>query len=399
MRVAVVGMGYVGIPLAREFQRGGLDVIGVDVDMHKVDRINLACELKVTTDFDCIKYVDAVCICVPTPLTDSGDPDTSYIDIAVARIFTRMHKGLLIVLESTTYPGTTKDLVLPVLSGGGLEVGKDFYLAFSPERIDPGNEKFGVRNTPKVIGGITPECTLRAVDLYRHAVDEIITVRDTQTAEMVKLLENTFRAVNIALANEFMMICDRLKINVWDVIAAAKTKPYGFMPFYPGPGVGGHCIPIDPIYLSWRMRQAGQKTELLDTACSINSSMPGYVATKVLDALIDVGKRVKGSRILVLGVAYKKDSADIRESPGISLMERLSHMGAMLAYSDPYVPHVRIGDTQLEACDPIVAAPQSDCVVVVTDHSLFDFERISKEAKLVVDMRNVCGNRHNVVNQ
>jgi UDP-N-acetyl-D-glucosamine dehydrogenase len=396
----------VGIPLAVEFAKGGLDVIGLDVVEDRVRDINsgrspvldvsdaaiaelvASKRLRATTDFDALSDVDAACICVPTPLRKSQDPDISYIVAAVEEIAKRIHPGLLVVLESTTYPGTTDELVLPRLADGGLRVGEDFYLAFSPERVDPGNTRYTTRNTPKVIGGVTPRCTERAVELYRHAVNEIVPVSGARVAEMVKLLENTFRAINIGMVNELAIMCDRLDVDVWEVINAAKTKPFGFMPFYPGPGLGGHCIPIDPQYLSWKLRTVNYTARFIELATAINSSMPLYVAGKVADALNEKQKSVRGSRILVLGVAYKKDVGDIRESPALDVMGLLKKKGALLSYTDPYVPSLDFLGEPLQSYDIEQGVARFDCVLIVTDHSAFNYETILEQAPLVFDTRN-----------
>jgi UDP-N-acetyl-D-glucosamine dehydrogenase len=396
----------VGIPLAVEFAKGGLDVIGLDVVEDRVRDINsgrspvldvsdaaiaelvASKRLRATTDFDALSDVDAACICVPTPLRKSQDPDISYIVAAVEEIAKRIHPGLLVVLESTTYPGTTDELVLPRLADGGLRVGEDFYLAFSPERVDPGNTRYTTRNTPKVIGGVTPRCTERAVELYRHAVNEIVPVSGARVAEMVKLLENTFRAINIGMVNELAIMCDRLDVDVWEVINAAKTKPFGFMPFYPGPGLGGHCIPIDPQYLSWKLRTVNYTARFIELATAINSSMPLYVAGKVADALNEKQKSVRGSRILVLGVAYKKDVGDIRESPALDVMGLLKKKGALLSYADPYVPSLDFLGEPLQSYDLEQGVARFDCVLIVTDHSAFNYETILEQAPLVFDTRN-----------
>ncbi|MCX5772737.1 MAG: nucleotide sugar dehydrogenase [Candidatus Hydrogenedentes bacterium] len=406
IRVAVIGLGYVGIPLAVEFAKGGLNVVGLDVVAGKVNDINSGrspvldvpdatlaeCvksgRLNATTDFNALSAVDAVCICVPTPLRKSQDPDISYIVAAVEEIAKRIHPGLLVVLESTTYPGTTEELVLPRLADGDLRVGEDFYLAFSPERVDPGNTRYTTRNTPKVIGGVTPQCTQKAVELYRHAVSEIIPVSSARVAEMVKLLENTFRAINIGMVNELAIMCDRLDVDVWEVINAARTKPFGFMPFYPGPGLGGHCIPIDPQYLSWKLRTVNYTARFIELATAINSSMPQYVAGKVADALNDQQKSVRGSRILVLGVAYKKDVGDTRESPALDVMGLLKKKGALLDYADPFVPTLDLLGESMMAYDLSQGVAQFDCVLIITDHSAFNYDAILKEAPLVFDTRN-----------
>ncbi|MCC6143318.1 MAG: nucleotide sugar dehydrogenase [Candidatus Hydrogenedentes bacterium] len=405
--VAVIGMGYVGVPLAVELVRGGLTVIGIEVDADKVAQLRQArsylldvpdavlrdCldtgRFSASDTYEALAECDAACICVPTPLSKSQDPDISYIVRAAEQLRNYLHPGMLIVLESTTYPGTTDEVVLPILEESGLKAGKDFFLAFSPERVDPGNDRFGMRNTPKVVGGVTPACGQKAQALYRHAVENVVAVSNARTAEMVKLLENTFRAINIGLVNELAMICDKLGIDVWEVIEAAKTKPFGFMPFYPGPGLGGHCIPIDPLYLSWKLRQINYTAKFIELASAVNSSMPEYVVEKITALLNDVEKSVKGSRILILGVTYKKDVADTRESPAIDIMSLLAHKGAILSYADPYAATFEAPGVSLSASDAAMEAAASDLVVVVTDHSAFDYPGILAHATLVLDTRNV----------
>ncbi len=408
INVAVIGMGYVGLPLSCEFAESGLSVVGIDLDQSKVDslnsgqsyvldieselvaRLNAEGRLKATTDFSAILDCDAVCICVPTPLSKSMDPDISYIVASVEEIAKYMHPGLLVVLESTTYPGTTDEVVLPRLEELGLEVGKDFYLAFSPERVDPGNEKFSTRNTPKVLGGITPECTRRAQELYAHAVDNVVTVSSARVAEMVKLLENTFRAINIGLVNELAIMCDRLDVDVWEVIDAAKTKPFGFMPFYPGPGLGGHCIPIDPLYLSWKLRTINYTARFIELASTVNSNMPEYVVTKINDALNGQSKSIRDSKVHILGVAYKRDISDVRESPALDVMDLLQKRGAVLSYTDSFVPTLRVSEETYTATDGATASlGDYDCVVILTDHTGIDYGACLKDAKLVFDARNV----------
>jgi UDP-N-acetyl-D-glucosamine dehydrogenase len=406
IRVAVIGLGYVGVPLAVEFAQGGLHVVGIDVDAEKVARLNegesyipdvpaahIAAEvaagrLRATTDFATLAEVEAVCICVPTPLRKSQDPDISYIVSAVDRIREYLRPGMLIVLESTTYPGTTEELVQPNLESTGLKAGVDFNLAFSPERVDPGNTVHTTRNTPKVIGGVTAACTERAAALYRHAVDNVVAVSNARTAEMVKLLENTFRAVNIGMVNELALICDKLGVNVWEVIDAAKTKPFGFMPFYPGPGLGGHCIPIDPLYLSWKLKTLNYDARFIELASSVNSSMPHYVVDKITDILNDIGQSVRGSRILVLGVAYKRNVSDTRESPALDILGLLQQRGAEVAYADPYVPALDLLGTPLTAQDLEQGVGDYHLVVIVTDHAAFDYPKLLREAALVFDTRN-----------
>lgn len=411
IRVAVIGMGYVGVPLAVEFARGGLDVCGIDVDADKAATLNAGRSyvldipdetiqeltargaLRATTDFSVLSEMDAACICVPTPLRKSQDPDISFIVNAVERIQPFLHHGMLIVLESTTYPGTTEELVLPRLEETGLKVGVDFFLAFSPERVDPGNRQYTTRNTPKVVGGVTPACTRKAIELYHHAVDTVVPVSNARTAEMVKLLENTFRAINIGMVNELAMMCDRLAVDTWEVIDAAKTKPFGFMPFYPGPGLGGHCIPIDPLYLSWKLKTLDYTAQFIELASTINSSMPQHVVEKIAAALNDAEKSVKGSRILVLGVAYKRDVSDTRESPAMDIIGLLKKRGARLSYADPFVPELELLGETMTAFDLDQGVQGFDLVVIVTDHSLFDYARILSEASLVFDTRNATAGR------
>jgi len=407
IHVCIIGMGYVGVPLAVEFARGGLRVTGIDTDPDKVAALEAgrsyipdvpseeiaafraAGKLSATTGFDVLAEADAVCICVPTPLRKSEDPDISYIVAAVDAIAPRLRPGMLIVLESTTYPGTTEELVLPKLEATGLRAGQDFHLAFSPERVDPGNREFTTRNTPKVVGGVTPACAERAAALYRHAADTVVPVSSARCAEMVKLLENTFRAVNIGMVNELAQICDRLGVDVWEVIDAAKTKPFGFMPFYPGPGLGGHCIPIDPLYLSWKLKTLDYNARFIELASNINSAMPLYVVEKIMEALNNVEKSVKGSRILVLGVAYKKNVSDVRESPALDIMGLLLQRGADLAYADPFVPRLTVLGAELEAYDPGTGVAGFDLVAIITDHDALPFEDILRDARLVYDARNV----------
>src|SRR3954451_9320128 len=365
-RVGIVGLGYVGLPLAVEFAKAGYTVTGIDVSEDKTRSVNagesyigdissatLAAlvdsgKLRATTDFAAVLELDTINICVPTPLRKTKDPDMSYIVAACQEIAKHFHPGTLVILESTTYPGTTEEVVLPMLEKSGLEVGKDFFLCFSPERVDPGNPKFQTNNIPKVVGGVTEACTDIGRVFYSQALQTVVPVSSTQVAEMVKLLENTFRMINIGLVNEIAMMCDRIGINVWEVIDAAATKPFGFMPFYPGPGLGGHCIPIDPFYLSWKTRQAGIEARFIDLAGYINGQMPHFVADKVQNALNDAGKPVKGSKIHVMGVAYKRDIDDMRESPALDVILLLERRGGKVSYSDPHVPKLRLADESLE---------------------------------------------------
>jgi len=404
-RVGIVGLGYVGLPLAVEFAEAGFTVTGIDVNAAKTARVNAgdsyvgdipsrvlsglvqAGKLRATTDFTCVRELDTINICVPTPLRKTKDPDMSYIMSSAEEIVTNFHAGMLIILESTTYPGTTDELLLPMLEKGGLRAGHDFFLCFSPERVDPGNPKYQTANIPKVVGGTTPACTEMGRLFYSQALERVVPVSSTQVAEMVKLLENTFRMINIGLVNEIAVMCDRMGINVWEVIEAAATKPFGFMPFYPGPGLGGHCIPIDPFYLSWKTKQAGIEARFIELAGYINGQMPHFVVDKIQNALNDAGKPVKGSRIHIMGVAYKKDIDDLRESPALDVMLLLRRRGADLSYSDPYVPIVHLDGIDLEA-GPESAAAEADCTVVITDHAAFDYRKLAATARLIVDTRN-----------
>src|SRR5499426_800493 len=391
-RCGIIGLGYVGLPLALEFARAGFRTTGIDVDRTKVDAINAgrsyivdvgdaeigdqvhAGRFAATTDFAAIRDLDTVNICVPTPLRKTKDPDLTYVVSAVSEIGRHLRRGQLIILESTTYPGTTEEVVQPALEASGLEVGRDFALAFSPERIDPGNAHFNTRNIPKVVGGVTPRCTEVAKTLYEQCVDRVVPVSSTRVAEMVKLLENTFRSVNIGLVNEIALMSNALGIDVWEVIEAAKTKPFGFMAFYPGPGLGGHCIPIDPFYLSWKAKMNGFEPRFIELAGHINEGMPRFVVEKITDALNGHAKSVRGSRIHVLGVAYKAGVSDVRESPALNVMRILRNKGAELSYSDPFVPAIREDDLSLDAVDLRNGWLGSvDCVVVLTDHREFAY--------------------------
>ena len=404
-RVVVVGVGYVGLPLAVEFAQAGFPVTGMDIDGRKVAMLNAgrsyipdmpsetlaplvaSGQLSATDDYAVLENADVVSICVPTPLGKSKDPDISYIVTASDNVGRYAHPGMLVVLESTTYPGTTEEIILPRITENGLQVGHDFFLAFSPERVDPGNTVWQTRNTPKVMGGVTPDCLHVATALYGHAVDQLIPVSSTQAAEMVKLLENTFRAVNIALVNEMAIMCDKLEVDVWEVIDAAATKPFGFMPFYPGPGVGGHCIPLDPHYLSWKLKTLNYNARFIELAGEINSHMPDYVVGKVVDALNDDRKPVKGSRVLVLGVTYKPDVDDVRESPALDVIHLLQAKGAVVSYHDPYIPSLADEGVDLETVDLAGTLPDVDCVVIITNHSDYDWAQIAGETPLVVDTR------------
>ena len=404
---AVIGLGYVGLPLAIEFAEAGLRVLGIDRDAGKVAALNRgesyildvpaaavsdalsAGRFEATTEFGRLREADTVNICVPTPLRKTKDPDLSYIVSAAEEIARHLHGGQLVILESTTYPGTTEEVVQPMLEAGGLLAGRDFFLAFSPERVDPGNPTFRTGNIPKVVGGIDGPSTEVATALYGLVVDSVVPVSNTRVAEMVKLLENTFRAVNIGLVNELALMCRDLDVNVWDVIDAAATKPFGFMPFYPGPGLGGHCIPIDPFYLSWKARQSGFESRFIELAGHINGAMPRYVVDRVSEALNTAGKPVRGSRVHLIGIAYKPDVSDARESPAIDIAQLLRRRGALVSYSDPYVPTIEHADVVLDAV-PIedVLDGSIDCGVVTTNHSAFDYGAIVRGLPLIVDTRN-----------
>ena len=406
-RVGVIGLGYVGLPLAVEFARAGFDVTGFDVDAAKAAQINegrsyipdvaaaevaavvRAGRLRATTDMSALGAMDAIDICVPTPLRKTKDPDLSYIVLAVEAVAATLRRGQLVILESTTYPGTTDEVVQPMLEAKGLEADVDFFLAFSPERVDPGNQQFTTKNIPKIVGGIGDASTAAAAALYSTTVDRVVPVSSTRVAEMVKLLENTFRAVNIGLVNEIALMCHKMDIGVWEVIDAAKTKPFGFMPFYPGPGLGGHCIPIDPFYLSWKARQNGFECRFIELAGHINSAMPDFVVERVADALNTVRKAINGSRIHVFGVAYKRDVNDMRESPALDVLQLLGKRGAVLSYSDPFVPEVRVDGGTLKSIDvsDVIRRPP-DCGIICTDHSLFDYGAIVGSGSLLVDTRN-----------
>ncbi|NUM47917.1 MAG: nucleotide sugar dehydrogenase [Anaerolineales bacterium] len=407
-RVAIMGLGYVGLPLAVVFGDAGFHVTGIDPDKRKIDallqgesyiqdvsseavaRLVNAGKLTATTDFAALREADAVSICVPTPLRKTGDPDLSFIVSATDELAKYLHPGMVIVLESTTYPGTTRELMLPSLTQHGqLSAGEDFFLAFSPERVDPGREDWTTINTPKVIGGITRTCSEVAAAWYRQALQTVVPVSSAESAEMTKLLENTFRMVNIGLVNEMAIMCDRLGIDVWEVIDAAATKPFGFMKFTPGPGLGGHCIPIDPLYLSWKLKSLNYTARFIELASEINTNMPRYVVGKVQDALNQHCKSLNGSRILVLGAAYKPDIDDLRESPALDVIGLLKEKGGQVVYHDPYVPHLKHDGWELDSVADLMETVRTvDCVVVVTNHSSYDYPAILDTAKLVVDSRN-----------
>ena len=405
-RVVVIGIGYVGLPLVVEFARAGFRVTGYDKDPNKVRRFNegdsyiedipssvlgpLVKEGRAdaTTDTAVMGEADAIIVCVPTPLNKTKEPDISYIVSATEEIARHQHRDMLIVLESTTYPGTTREVMVPHLTRG-FELGKDVFVCFSPERVDPGNQHFGTRNTPKVLGGSTQGCRDVGYALYSKIIDKVVPVSSTDTAEMVKLLENTYRAVNIGLVNEMAQFSRSLGIDPFEVIRAAATKPFGFMPFYPGPGLGGHCIPIDPLYLSWKLRALKMSAKFIDLADEVNSSMPEYVVSRVNDALNDQKKPLNGSRILIAGIAYKKNITDVRESPAFDIIDGLNRRGAKVSYTDPYAPEVHEHGVHLKGVDPSVSFAEYDAVVIVTDHDSFDYARMARESQLIVDTRDV----------
>jgi UDP-N-acetyl-D-glucosamine dehydrogenase len=404
--VGIVGLGYVGLPLAVEFAKAGFHVTGIDLQQSRVDRLmngesyiqdvpssDVAQLVKdgrfnATTDFSVVRELDTINICVPTPLRKTKDPDMSYIVSASDAIAKYFHPGLLVILESTTYPGTTDELLLPNFEKSGLKVGEDFFLCFSPERVDPGNPVYQTLNTPKVVGGITPACTEMGRIFFSQALQKVVPVSNTRVAEMVKLLENTFRMINIGLVNEMALMCDGMGINVWEVIDAAATKPFGFMPFYPGPGLGGHCIPIDPFYLSWKTKQSGIEARFIELAGYINGNMPHFVVGKVQGALNNHGKAVMGSRVHIVGVAYKRNIDDMRESPALDVILLLKKLGADVTYSDPYVPTLKLDGMDVKSQDALAAARAADCVVIITDHSDFDYKALLESSKLIVDTRN-----------
>jgi UDP-N-acetyl-D-glucosamine dehydrogenase len=405
-RVGVLGLGYVGLPLCVEFATAGLRVVGYDLAREKVANVNAgrshvadvdaervgalvrSGHLSASFDLGTVGECDALIICVPTPLSKTKDPDLSMVVDASRAIAAHLREGQLVVLESTTYPGTTEELILPILSERNLEVGRSFFLAFSPERVDPGNPTYDTRNTPKIIGGVTATCTRVARALYERAVETVIPVSSTRTAEMVKLLENTFRSVNIGLVNEVALMCRRLGVDAWEVIEAAATKPFGFMPFYPGPGLGGHCIPIDPLYLSWKLKTLNYRARFIELAGEINSSMPEYVCELVGEALNRQERSVKGSRVLVVGVTYKRDIDDVRESPALDILRVLEQRGAAISYTDPYVPSLALDGTRLASVDLMTGVREAHVVVIVTDHRCYPYADIVAAARAVVDTRN-----------
>jgi UDP-N-acetyl-D-glucosamine dehydrogenase len=409
-KVAILGLGYVGLPLAVVFAEAGFHVTGIDPDSRKVDSLAKGISyipdvktesieklvksgyLTATTDFSVLKDMDAASICVPTPLRQTGDPDMSFIISATEELSKYIHKGMVVVLQSTTYPGTTRELLLPKLgTEHGLKVGEDWFLAFSPERVDPGREDYTTRNTPKVMGGITETCGEVATIWYEGAIENVYHVSSAEAAEMAKLLENTFRMINIGLVNELAIMCERLGVDVWEVIDAAATKPFGFMKFTPGPGLGGHCIPIDPLYLSWKMKSFNYNARFIELASEINTNMPRYVVSRVMEALNDRSKALKGSKVLVLGVAYKPDIDDVRESPALDVIGLLQKKGAMVEYHDPYIPHIHheYDDWQMDSvADLMKSVRDADAVIIVTNHKVYDYEALLKESKFIFDSRN-----------
>lgn len=410
--LGVVGLGYVGLPLAVELAEAGYRVVGFDVSARVVDGINAgrshvqdipterlaklvkAGKISATTDLKRLAEPDGIAICVPTPLGKTRDPDVSFISAATDSVVETIRPGQVVILQSTTYPGTTREMLLPALEKGGLKVGVDFFLAFSPERVDPGNPKYNTHNTPKVVGGVTPACTRVTMALYQPAIERLVAVSSPEAAELVKLLENTFRSVNIGLVNEMAIVCDKLGVDVWEVIEAANTKPFGFMKFTPGPGVGGHCIPLDPHYLAWKMRTLNYRTRFIELAGEINAEMPEYWVEKVVGALNEQSKAARGSTVLVVGVAYKRDISDLRESPALDVIRLLERMGAVVRYHDPFIPEVHEDGVLLSSL-PLTpeTVRAADCVVIVTDHTKLDYEMLAREARALVDTRHVVASR------
>jgi len=412
--IAILGLGYVGLPLAVVFGEAGFTVTGIDPDARKVESLNKGIsyipdvetkaidvlvksgKLTATTDFSVLKEMDAVSICVPTPLRKTGDPDMSFIMSATEELAKYVHKNMVVVLESTTYPGTTREIMLPMLTEkSALKVGEEIFVAFSPERVDPGREDWTTINTPKVMGGITEACSEVATAWYSGAIEIVFPVSSAEAAEMAKLLENTFRMINIGMVNELAIMCERLGVDVWEVIDAAATKPFGFMKFTPGPGLGGHCIPIDPLYLSWKMKSLNYNARFIELASEINTNMPRYVVNRMLDAMNDRGKTLKGSKLLVLGVAYKPDIDDVRESPALDVIGMLQNKGAQVQYHDPYIPHIHheYDGWEMDSVDDMMkAVKESDAVIIITDHKTYDYPAIVDAAKFVFDTRNALGN-------
>ena len=405
--VAIVGAGYVGLPLGRCFAEAGIPVVLVDIDAERVEAINRgeshvedvpsetlralleAGTLSATTNYDAVRDADAIVVALPTPLSANREPDLTIVMSAAREVGRRLRTGHLVSLESTTYPGTTREEVLPILAGSGLEVGKDFYLAFSPERIDPGREDWTVKTTPKVVGGVTPACTEKAVAFYKRAIDTVVSVSSPEAAELTKLLENIFRSVNIALVNELAQLCDRMHVDVWEVVEAAATKPFGFMSFKPGPGLGGHCLPVDPFYLAWKAREFDFYTEFIELAGKVNENMPYFCLEKITRALNSDEKSVKGSHVHLVGVSYKADVGDLRESPALKLVELLRDEGAEVSYHDPHVSE--LPDHGLTSVDLDGSVGKADCVAIVTAHSGIDYAKLAEKAQLVVDFRNATG--------
>ena len=413
-RVGVIGLGYVGLPLAVEFASKGYPTVGIDVDEKRVRAIHNKCsyitdissdqiarlvsqgKFRATTKFSVLKNLDVVMICVPTPLRKSKEPDISFILSAAEPLAKYLHRCQVIILESTTYPGTTEEVILPMLEKTGLRVGIDFFLGFSPERIDPGNKTYTTASIPKVVSGVTPACRRLIQLFYGQVIQHVVPVSSTKVAEMVKLLENTFRSVNIGLVNELAMMCHRFGVDVWEVIEAAKTKPFGYMAFYPGPGLGGHCIPIDPLYLSWKAKAYGFEPRFIELSSQVNAEMPEHVVGRVAQALNGKGKTLKGSRILILGVAYKRDVTDVRESPALEIIQHLEKNGARVGYYDPYVPTLKVGSKVYRSVSMTRSGVVSgaDCVVIVTDHQSVDYRPVVKQARLILDTRNALRNIH-----
>ena len=413
-QIGVIGLGYVGLPLAMEFVRAGFHVTGIDVDQEKVKKLNRGenyiqdikdesvknavemNQLSATSDFSVIQNLDAIFICVPTPLNKQKNPDISFINQVMENMKDFIHHDMLIVLESTSYPGTTRELILPEMESKGLKAGHEFYLCFSPERVDPGNEKYKTANTPKILGGITPKCGEMGEFLYETIVEQVVRVSSPETAEMVKLLENTFRAINIGLANEVAIMCEKLGIDVWEVIDAAATKPFGFMKFTPGPGLGGHCIPIDPHYLSWKLKTLDYNARFIELASEMNTSMPFHIVDLVREGLNRNGKGIFGSQIIVIGVAYKKNVDDVRESPALDVMKLLDNDGAELSFYDPYVSFVRLNGNRMMGIETLTKETlnNSDAIVILTDHDQIDFQFVEENSDLIIDSRNVIKNDH-----
>ena len=416
-QIGVIGLGYVGLPLAMEFVRAGFHVTGIDVDQEKVKKLNRGenyiqdikdesvknavemNQLSATSDFSVIQNLDAISICVPTPLNKQKNPDISFINNVMENIKGLIHHDMIVVLESTSYPGTTRELILPTMESKGLKAGHDFYLCFSPERVDPGNEKYKTANTPKILGGITPKCGEMGELLYKTIIEQVVRVSSPETAEMVKLLENTFRAINIGLANEVAIMCEKLGINVWEVIDAAATKPFGFMKFTPGPGLGGHCIPIDPHYLSWKLKMLDYNARFIELAGEINTSMPLHIVDLVREGLNRKRKAISGSQILIIGVAYKKNVNDARESPALDVLRLLENDGAELSFYDPYVPFVGLNGNRMMGMETLSkeSLNNSDAIVIMTDHDQIDFQFVVENGNLIIDSRNVIKKNHSHV--